>query len=290
MTKRDKEEIGSDFWNEGKWKNFVEPFLPKDGAGLSLIDMGCNAGLFLSFAEDKGFRAGGIDSSESAVHRGNVWAEKNGYDYRIVYGKMEKAIDNLPIIDYTIFVNAHYYITVNDFLEYLDKLKLKSRYCIIVTDKKNHVNRCWASADVDDIRSYFRDWEEAGFIDELPQKGKHARRLKSLMFKSRHLDFTPIADLDSSNHVQDEFCAELDEGKHYSETKYYRIMKPYRKNWSKERLNLWFEERVKLYEDIKENGLKEPIIIDSKNEIVDGNHRYAIMRHLGDKDIYVKKI
>jgi hypothetical protein len=55
MSPRDKQEANSKFWNQGKWTNFILPFLPKNCQELSLVDLGCNAGLFLKLAEDKGF-------------------------------------------------------------------------------------------------------------------------------------------------------------------------------------------------------------------------------------------
>jgi len=82
----------------------------------------------------------------------------------------------------------------------------------------------------------------------------------------------------------------LDKGRHYTETKYYRILKRYRKRWSEKHLNEWTEERIKNYESIKNNGLRVPIIIDKNNEILDGNHRYAAMRHLGHKEIFTIKV
>lgn len=290
LTERDKLEEGSMFWNEGKWDNFVKPLITEDPIGLSLVDMGCNAGLHLKCAEDMGFNSIGVDSNDGAIIRGMKWRDDNGYKYKIIKKSMEGVIDELPIVDYTTFINSHYYITVNDFLDYLDKLQYKTRYCIIVTDKKNHINRCWASAEEDVIRSYFRNWKEVGFIGEKPLIGENARRLKSLCFKSPWLDISPISKLDSSNHVQDTFYPELDKGKEYHTTKYYWIMERYRKKWSKEKLDSWFEDRVKIYEDIKKNGLKKPIIIDKQDLILDGNHRYAMIRTIGFKNIFTIKV
>jgi len=290
LTERDKQEEGSPFWNEGKWDNFVKPLITEDPQGLTLVDMGCNAGLHLKCAEDMGFKAIGVDSNEGAVQRGIEWRDKNGFKYQFIKKRMEEAIDELPIVDYTVFINAHYYMTVNDFLDYLDKLQYKTRYMIIVTDQKNHINRCWASANEDTLRSYFRNWQEVGFIPEKPLVGENARRLKSLCFKSPWLDTAPIDSLDSSNHVQDEFYKQLDEGKEYHATKYWWIMERYRKKWSKERLEKWFEERIRVYEDIKKNGLKVPIIVDKDDKILDGNHRYAMLRTLGFKNIFIRKV
>jgi len=291
-TERDKQEMGSDFWNEGKWNNYVKPFLTEDTKEKVLIDMGCNAGLYLKLAEDMGFRSIGVDSNKGAVERGRAWRDKQGGKYEIINANMREVecIDNLPIADFTLFINSSYYMTVNEFLDYLNKLQLKTRYCIIVTAEKRHMNRCWASADVTDIRNYFKTWEETGFIDELPLKGSNPRRLWGLCFKSPYVEREDIDKLDSSNHVQDQFYTELDKGVPYKETRYYRILKPYRKNWSEDKLNKWIEERIRVYEDLKNNGQKIPIIVDKDNRILDGNHRYSMMKSLNFKSIFTRKV
>ena len=289
MTSRDKEELGSDFWNEGKFNNYVKPHL-KLAPEQSFVDMGCNAGLHLKMAEELGFGALGVDSDKEAVERGCKWRDEHGFNYQIVQAKLNEIVEQLPVVDYTVFINAHYYLTVNEFLEYLDKSRRKTRYCIIVTDEKNHMNRCWASADEKVIRSYFREWEEVGYIGEKELKGQHARKLTSLCFKSPWVDKIDLDKLDSSNHVQDDFCKELDEGKDYTDTKYFKIIKKYRKKWSEERLHNWFQKRIDNYLNIRESGLRTPIIIDQDDKILDGNHRFAAIRNLGFKQIYVEKV
>ncbi len=291
MTDRDKREVGSKFWNEGKWANFVLPFLPENCSDLTLIDMGCNSGLFLKLAEDKGFgRVVGVDSNEEAVRRGLEWRDKSGSKYKILNLPMEKCIDELPISDYTIFANTHYYYTINDWLDHLDKLQYKTRYCIIVTAEKRHLNRCWASADITDVRRFFKTWDETGFIDELPTTGDPMpRRLWGLCFRSPFIEKVPVESLDCGNHVQDGFYAELESGTDYHRTRYYRILKHYRKAWGVEKLDRWMEERIAVYRNLKENGLKRPVYVDSNNLILDGNHRYSMMKSLGYKEVFIRR-
>ena len=291
MTDRDKREVGSKFWNEGKWNNFVKPFLKVDPRESVFVDMGCNAGLFLKFAEGMGFdRVVGVDSDKEAIDRGIKWRDEHSGKYQMLNMRMEECIDVLPVADYTVLANAHYYFTINDWLDYLDKLQYKTRYCIIVTAEKHHLNRCWASADIKDIRTYFKNWDEVGFINELPIKDDPMpRRLWGLCFKSRFVEKTPIDSLDSGNHVQDRFYEELDKGTKYQDTRYYRILVKYRKKWGLEKLNRWTEERIRVYEDLKKNGLLRPIIVDSENKILDGNHRYAMMKTLGYKEVFIRK-
>lgn len=293
FTDRDKKQVGSKFWGQGKWDNFVAPFLPADGKDLSLVDMGCNAGLFLKFAEDKGFEAIGVDSNKESIRRGEEWRNKIGGRWKYVRSDINNCIDRLPIVDYTVLANAHYYFTINDWIDYLDELQYKTRYVIVVTAEKKHINRCWASADVPSIQNYFKQWEQVGEVITLPLGGDpDPRRLWSLCFKSPFLDKVPLDSLDSSNHVQDEFYGELDEGKDFKDTRYYRILQKYRAKWGERRLHEWFAERMKVYASLKEEGLKKPILVDyfKADRILDGNHRYAMMRNLGYKEVFIRRV
>lgn len=296
MTERDKTEVDSKFWNEGKWNSFVAPFLPEDCSEMTFIEMGCNAGVFLKEALRKGFgRVVGVDSDKVSVERGATWRDQHGMDYKFLLARMEDALNDLPVADYTVLANAHYYFTVNDWLDYIDRLQYKTRYVVIVTARKRKGNRCWARADIEGIRGYFKDWEETGFTEGPPLEGDpHPRKLWGLCFKSPHIDRKDIDKLDSGNHVQDGFYKELDQGKNYMRTRYYRILKPYRTkephNWSIEKLHTWFEGRVRVYEDLKEHGLKKPILIDSEGLILDGNHRCQMIKHLGEKSVLVRRV
>lgn len=291
MTDRDKLEVGSPFWNEGKWDNFIVPLLPENCSQLTFIDMGCNAGLFLKLAEERGFeQIIGVDSNPTAVERGLAWRDKNGSKYKIIEAKIENCIDDLPLADYTVLANSHYYFTINDWIDYLDRLQYKTQYCIIVTAEKRRINLCWASAAVSDIRRYFNCWEEVGFIDELPLVGNNPRRLWALCFKSPHLEKVKIEDLHSNNKWQNNFYEEIDKGIDYRNTEYYKIVKDYRKKWSEVYLDMWFQERIKVYLDIKESGMKMPIIVNQDNIILDGNHRYGMVKSLGYRNTFIRRV
>lgn len=290
LTKRDKEELGSNFWNEGKFNNYVLPLL-KLTSKQTLIDMGCNAGLHLKMAEELGFEAIGVDSNKEAVERGKRWRDENGYHYKFILSNMEDA--KVPVSDYTLFINSHYYFKEEDFIEYIKNLN--TRYCIIVTAEKNHLKEDVAKADIESIRGYFKDWEEVGMIDTLPLKGKHSRKMQSICFKSG-IDKVSVDSLDNGNAQQRDFLKQLDEHGDPFKTDYYRRLKDYRSKttsrqemWSDERLKKYMLERVKLYEDIKKNGPQEPIIVKGIR-ITDGNHRHDIIRHLGFKDIYIRRV
>jgi hypothetical protein len=291
MTERDVKEVGSKFWNEGKWNNFILPFLPDDCSEQVLIDIGCNSGLFLKMAKDKGFdRVVGVDSDHKAVEKGIRWRDRNGYDYNIVESRMEECVDSLPLADYTILSNTHYYFTINDWLDYLDRLQYKTRYCIIVTAEKRHVNHCWAHADVASIRRYFKGWEEVGFIDELPTKDDPSpRRMWGLCFRSPHLDRVELDKIGSVNEMQGCFYKEIDGGIPFNETEYYSLLKNYRYRWSEDKLNNWFKDRIDVYTDIKKCGVKKPIIVDDSGLILDGNHKYGMVKNIGYRTTFIRR-
>ena len=104
-----------------------------------------------------------------------------------------------------------------------------------------------------------------------------------------------VDSLDNGNAQQRDFLKQIDEGWRPQDTDYYRRYEDYRskttskqKIWSEEKLVKYMQDYVELYEDIKKNGLKEPIIVRRRdNRIVDGNHRHEIFRHLGYKEIEV---
>ena len=103
------------------------------------------------------------------------------------------------------------------------------------------------------------------------------------------MEKVPIDSLDCGNHVQDQFYFEIDKDVPYQKTRYYRILKPYRKRWSEDRLNKWVEERIRVYQDLKKYGLKKALLVNSNNLILDGNHRYSMMMHLGYKEVIVRR-
>lgn len=292
MTERDKQEVGSRFWNEGKWTNYILPFLPPNCQDMIFIDMGCNAGIFLKLAKDIGFsRVIGVEANKEAFQRALNYRERIGYDYELRRQYMQRCIDDLPVSDYMVFANAHYYFAADEWIEFLDKAQSKTRNCIIVTAEKRPM-LCKASADVDEIRNYFKLWKEVGFIDSVPMEGDpFPRKLYGLCFESPFIERVPIDSLDCGNNVQRNFYKQLDEGKDPFETRYLKIITKYRKRkWPPNRLRKWTLDKVELYNNIKKNGLLKPLIVAKNNRIADGNHRYMMLKHLGYKSVLIRKV
>ncbi len=297
MTDRDKKEAKSKFWGKGKWDNFILPLLPKKCEDMTFVDMGCNAGLFLGFAEGKGFnKVIGIDSDFEAVSKGSDYKSKMGNKYDLKCGNFLNA--DLPLIDYVVFINSHYYLNVSDFVFLLDKLKNRTRYCLIVSGNKKSQAHI-ASSIANDIRSYFRDWSEVEGIKQIDVTGDPSpRKLWTLAFQSPSLKRVLMNKLDCGNYVQSNFYQQLDDGLDYRKTKYYRIIRKYRleKNpeslsvWTEDQLYWFMENKIRIYKSIKREGLEQPIIVDKTGKILDGNHRFMMLKHLGHKTILVREV
>lgn len=292
MTERDKKEVGSKFWNKGKWDNYVLPFIKEDVSEMTLVDMGCNVGIFSKLAEDMGFyRVVGVEPNKEAFERALKYREMNGGKYEIHRWRMQSCLHKLPVADYTILANVHYYLSIRLWLEYLDEVKAKTRYLIVVTADRR-IRKRKPQADIKAIREYFYDWEEVGLIDDVPMEGDpFPRKLYGICFKSPTIKRESFDVIDNGNKQQVGFYGEVDEGKGLTETAYYERMRRYRGDkWGPEKLLGYIRSKKEVYEDIKERGLFVPIVVNSKNRVADGNHRGAIIKHLGHKTIFTRRV
>ncbi len=297
MNERDKQEVGSRFWNKGKWYNFVLPFISSaEGHEEEIfIDIGCNVGLFLQLAKEFGFgKVIGVESHKEAYDNAIKYRDK--LDYEVINDTMQSSINYLPASDVVVLSNVHYYLTEDEFIKFIDRLKEKTLYVIIVIAEKKPNTR-YAASDIKSIRNYFKDWQEIDVVDIQKDDTPHSRHLTSICFKNNLLDRVSIDSLDNGNNQQRDFLDELDKGIDPFKTNYYRRLKSYRRHtgsrqeiWSKERLIEYMNERVELCNDVKEKGLEEPILVGVNNRIKDGNHRCEIMKHLGYKSIIIKNI
>jgi len=295
MTERDKQEIGSKFWNEGKWENYVLPFIEKDVKDMTFIDVGCNAGIFLREAKNVGFRRViGIESDRDAFARALNYRERIGGHYEIYSWPMEPSINKLPVADYTILANVHYYFLIDKWLNYLDALISRTRYCIIVTADKKKRNFS-PRADLESLRQYFKLWQEVGSINNVPlEDDPYPRKLYGICFKSPLIEREQIDKINLGNKLQIGFYKELDKGIKPTETEYYKKLVKYRKNkedrWPKERIINFVEQKAKLFKDVKETGIMDPLLVNSENRIVDGNHRGRMIKYLGFNTALVRRV
>ncbi len=140
MTDRNKKEKNSRFWNKGKWDTFIAPLLPKDCSEMTLVDVGCNLGLFCKLAKDHGFKkVVGVEPENAVYEKAIAYRDKHGYDYEIINSKIEDCAKDLPLADVVLMSNSHYYIVISEWLDYVDDLKRKACYCLVVTKDSRDV-------------------------------------------------------------------------------------------------------------------------------------------------------
>lgn len=294
MTDRDKKEVGSKFWNKGKWDNFVLPFLPinnDDCKEMVFVDMGCNAGLFLKLAEDKGFgKVIGIEHNVEVYKKAISYKEINNGNYEIRNQYMQKSLQELPLIDYVLLSNTHYYFSIEQWLNFVDRLQSQTCYCIIVTAHDKYGSLGKPSPLIADIRNYFKNWDEIGIIENISTKNDPMpRNLRSICFKNRLIERVQIDTVKNERIFQDDFYLQLDKGIPPLETNYYKWRLSIKSQRVREKTAQWgILKKVELYNNLKNNKLINPVIINSNNQILEGNHRHAILKHLGHKTIIVR--
>lgn len=292
----------SNFFNEGKWNNFIEPLLPKDCKDMTFIEIGCNAGMYLKLAKEKGFRnVIGIEKSESTCKVGEDYRDSLGLDYEIINKKINQKFDfdSLPIADYVILANLHYHLLLDDFIYLIERLKNKTCYCLIVSVKIKQPH--WKpKGDIESIRAYFKNWKEAGVINPISTKGdSRPRELFGILFKSG-LERRRIKNLRSSQHKMIKKSPSLEKligdvinyrdidvrsHPYYARTVWSRQHK-----WTESQMYNFVKDKINLAIDIRDNGIKRAVNIEEDGRMLEGNHRLVILRHLGYKSVIVKVI
>lgn len=300
----------SRFWNEGKWETFVEPLLPDDCTNQTFVEMGCEAGLFLKLAKDKGFeRVIGIEKNKTPVVEGQRFRDTIGYDYELLKctlgGKFGESgnfdIDEMPIADVTLLSTFHYYVDINAWIRYVDRLKTKSCYVLIVSRPELKEDRWRAKASLAAAREYFHDWEEVGLIENVPTEGdSKPRNLYSIMFKNPLISrvamnqFNPRKIRGYHMHEAQADLAQylvIDAQFDLFDTDYYRA-------WTRRKSDKWSERTIRyvaqlktnVMQDVRDNGLKDPLLVDSGMQLCDGGHRLAILKAMGHRSVIVRVI
>ena len=282
---------GSVFWEKGKWDNYVMPHLPNKLNDLTYVDMGCNAGLFLKYAEDEGFgRVVGVDINPKAVERGIKYRRKVGGNWEIYAGDMGEMIDKMPVADYMSFINSHYYLLIQDWLNIVDMLHRKARF-VIITSVRKYSWYCMASGRGDAVREYFRNWKLVSMVPQLPRENDPCpRSLWTLCYQSPTLERVSVDKLKRGAHVKTDFHEQIDQGVPPLKTNYFRRLCANHKNSPRKELEERMFEKVKMFESIKKNGVREPLIVNKKYRVLDGNHRANILKYLGYKTVIVRKV
>jgi len=294
-----EERKDSKFCNEGKWNNFIKPFLPEDCTDMTLVEFGSNAGLFLKMAKEHGFKnVFGIESNAKNHRVAHKYLKSlpGELRYNIINDTVKEGFDydNIPVSDVTILANFHYHVLFPDFLWFMDRLIHKTREVIVVSidyDRKKHwLPKC----KLEDVRRYFRHWEEVGLIDNISKKDDpHGRDMFSIKFKSE-LERTPFDKLNIGDGSLDDLIELVlmngpTNESSIEKTTHYKFVKKNHKRWTDAQVYEFVKGKAELMKSIKNNGLLTPI--NTKDgQIIDGKHRAYMIKALYHKSIITREV
>jgi SAM-dependent methyltransferase len=295
----------SKFCNEGKWDNFIAPLLPEDCSEMTFVEIGCNAGLFLRMATERGFqRVVGVESDKNAYQMGIKYRDSLGLNYRIHRAEVGEQFDFtlLPAADVVLLANVHYYMHIRQFVYVLDHLIHKARRCVVVSIQKPRGLLWKASRDVAAVRGKFADWQEIGSVPTIsPDGDPHPRSMYSVAFASKikRVSIDRIRALQNNNSrdakINKDFIGKcLYQKTDVRNTGYYK-----RELWKEtkrqnppaaEIVLKRVQDKKDLIRDIRDNGIKNPILIDSDGKLLDGVHRLLTMEVMGYKTILARRV
>jgi hypothetical protein len=191
----------------------------------------------------------------------------------------------------------HYYIDINSWVKYLDRLKSKTRYVLIVSRPKMGKRHWRAHCSYKAVKSYFSDWEEAGMVDNVSQEGDPSpRNLFSVLFKSPVLERIALKDIDTSRAVSPIYPAMKDLAKRardndnpFTTIYYEQVLQSHEGKWAKRVIEKYVLKKFNMMIDVKENGIKDPLIINRAGVLLDGGHRFAILDALGYESLIARR-
>ncbi len=289
------------YWNEGKWNNFIAPLLPKECQ--TFLEIGTNAGLFLKMATDIGFtNVTGVEGNSRIMAQAREYKASIDGKYKLVHELVGHNLNlrNFPLADVVLIANTHYYFPVGVFSRLVDELRNRCLYCIVVSAKAKR-RQGNATYDLESVRGYFRDWEEARLIDNVVDPGLAdpcpRERMFGVLFKSNlntlfvddyYDDWYEAAKV--PGHKSHELASALQEFTHeilkngrYIEVKdtelykYWALRTPGKSlDWV---ANAMYDKRD-LILNIQENGIKEPIYLNKRLKLLDGLHRLSTAKAL----------
>jgi len=254
----------SKFYNKGRWDNYIAPHLPDDCSDMTFMDVGCNGGLFLKLAKEKGFRnLVGIEKDAEACKIAKAYLgndaeiinqplDESLYKINRYYNKLD-FLDKLPAVDFLLFSNVHYHLFTPVFLHFLNIMRRKTRY-IIVVSARIKTGRYRPHYNKENLDKYFKLWKEVGYIEPLTCAGDPTPRVMfSVLYKS-DLERIPIDNI---------------------------ILDDYSKK---------FYEKVDRLNKNVDFPFTYPILLKSSFHMVDGTHRLVSLKRKGYKSTIVEML
>jgi len=292
----------SAFCNEGKWNNFILPFLPEDPKEMVFVEYGSNAGLYLKMAKEYGFdRVVGFESDIQAYHMAEIYKKSLKMNYTTLHDTFTEDFNfnTLPVADITLLANFHYHLTIPEFTYLFDNLKYKTCYLLIVSCEDAQVVHWRQPRDINGIRQCLQEWEEIGCIAPQVENDPHPRKMFSVLFKSnlKRQKLTNLIDRTKKpiqlGNAFGEFITLSTNGKNFDITDtlhYKKIYYQKEKKWSKEKIDEFVMHERDLIRDMYKNGIKKPVLIDKNNIILDGDHRINFLQAFGYTSIIKRKL
>ncbi len=299
-----KGSANSKFWNEGKWNNFINPLLPENCQDMTFVDIGCNAGMFLRLAKERGFRdVIGFERRRTNCKYALKYRDSLGLDYKVlnrVVG-VNFDFDEMPVADVTLISNTHYYFHVEAWRKFLDQLQYKTRYCLIVSLHSEDAKYWKASRQLANVRNYFRNWREVGGIDNVsPEGDPRPRPMWSMLFEStlerRRIDGIRIIRSKvpdrKSEKVEEMYVHLVELAKEIRQTDEIVLKETnlYKQGATRRGRDILVQARIDLMLDVKHNGLKNPLLIKPSGQLLDGMGRLAILTGLGYESAIVRMV
>jgi hypothetical protein len=300
----------SNFFNEGKWHNFIEPLLPKDRIeDRTFIEIGCNAGLYLKMATEYGFRhVWGVEKDTETYEAAIQYRDANGMDYRLLNRTVGEdfSFEELPVADVVLLSNMHYYIHMADFVPFLDKLFHKTIYCIVVSRHMREKKHGYPRPEEEHIRLLFKEWDimrTRQTSTQMIEGDPHPRRVYGMLFRSK-LQRQDIADYTTRTQKyikQQEYIDMVNAGQPLvfegtENWRYWKTRKQEEKNpkskyrWTDGQIKDHLRHRYGLVKSLIEDGMREPVLVWPDRKGIDGGNRAQILKLLGHNSIIVRII
>jgi hypothetical protein len=213
-------------------------------------------------------------------------------------------IDELPVADVTLMSTFHYYIDINAWMKYVDRLAAKTCAVVIVSRPKLDNGHWMAQADYLAISGYFGNWREIGAIADISSDGdSKPRDLYSVIFESPLIRRVPIADIDiresEGDAMQKAMRSMAGIAKMVRHDDFDPMNTEYATLWRERKANEWSERTLRIFvngkwnvmRSIRDEGQRDPIIVQRDGlKLSDGGHRLAMLKALGYQSAIVREI
>jgi len=250
-------------------------------------------------AKELGFRdVVGIEQWENPCKVGKEYRDSLGLDYKIINEEITQDYDfnKLPCTDVVLMANFHYHIANSTFAYLLDALWNKARFVLVVSDGSAPRVRWKAHPSIERTRNFFKEWGDVSAVYPITPEGPHQRKnMYSLLYKSKlkrvPLDMISVRGYISgeTSRITEEFIERSLAGEFdVKQTELYDFFRSRQKHKTEEYHVNFLNKKKEMARDIRDNGMREPIITDESDYLIDGGHRYFVMKVLGYKSIITR--